>query len=259
MTYSPMIALNVDVDLLRALAEDPEVVNIQVSVPDALHLTQSLPLIGMPAAYAAGATGQGRTVAILDSGARVSHEFLNSRITLGACYNTNVAGVSSSRCPGGVTSATTIASGDDCTASNVFGCGHGTHVAGTAAGFISNPAAGNPAHGVARNANIMSINVFSLFPASQCGSLPAGFNSCILSWPDDQIAGLERVYTLRNTVAFGAVNMSLGGGRHSTGCTSDPRRDVIQRLTNAGIPVSFPPGTAPWTQKSARLAASPRR
>lgn len=236
MPVSPMFALDADPALLARLAQDPVVVRIHIDQLSRPLLTQSLQVIGMPAAYAGDATGNGQVVAVLDSGARLSHEFLASRIVAGACFNT-VAQGSISRCPGGVTAATTLASSDDCTDPTIFGCGHGTHVSGIAAGFLPTPRPGVPAHGVARDARILSINVFAQFPGNLCGTLPAGFTSCILSWSSDQIAALNHVYTLRNTYAIAAVNMSLGGGQFSTACTSDPLRPAVQQLRSVGIAV----------------------
>src|SRR5690606_40171862 len=59
---------------------------------------------------------------------RRSHQFLSSRINSEACYNTTGIQGSVSQCPGGVSSSTATGSGEDCTASNIYGCGHGTHV-----------------------------------------------------------------------------------------------------------------------------------
>ena len=256
MTTSAMFALDATPELLGRLAADPGVRMVHVDRLSRPLLTQSLSRIGMPAAYAAGATGQGQVVAVLDSGARLSHQFLASRIVAGACFNT-VSGGSISRCPGGVSRATTRASSEDCTATNIFGCGHGTHVAGIAAGFYATPAAGNPAHGVARDARILSINVFARFPASQCGSMPAGYTSCILSYTSDQIAALDHVYSLRNTYRIAAVNMSLGGDRFTASCPNDPLRPAVQRLRSVGIAVIAAAGNDGWTNAVGSPACIP--
>jgi len=46
---------------------------------------------------------------------------------------------------------------------------------------------------------------------------------------------LERVYQLRNTRSFAAVNMSLGGGRYYSSCDTDSRKAIIDNLRAAGI------------------------
>jgi uncharacterized repeat protein (TIGR01451 family) len=86
--------------------------------------------------------------------------------------------------------------------------------------------------GVAPDANIISLQIFSLFNnASYCG----GYSSCVLTFTSDQIAALERVYELRNTYNIASVNMSLGGGQYATTCDSDGRKAAIDNLRAAGI------------------------
>lgn len=237
MNYSPMFAITVNREMLARLAEDPAVLRIHQDGADEPMLNQgsptSLARIGMPAAYTAGATGNGWRVAILDSGGRRTHKFLSSRIVSAACYNTNSAN-SSSLCPGGVTSSTNIDSANDCDNTTIAGCGHGTHVAGTAGGFNSSLLSGEPANGVARDGRLISINVFSRFNSGSCNN-PLS-NGCVLAVVSDQILGLERVFALRNSMNIAAVNMSLGGSTiFSSACDSDSRKSIIDQLRAAGI------------------------
>jgi Ca2+-binding RTX toxin-like protein len=53
---------------LERLAADPAVIGVEADRKDELFLTQSLPLIGQPAAASAGHTGAGTAVAVLDTG-----------------------------------------------------------------------------------------------------------------------------------------------------------------------------------------------
>ena len=238
MSFSPMFGMVATAGDLERLAADTRVVRIHEDGRAAPNLIQSLPLIGMPTAYAGGATGNGFHVAILDTGGRRSHEFLSSRIVSAACYSTTSGAPdnSTSLCPGGVAESTAIDSADDCDEATIYGCGHGTHVAGTAAGFNTNQQAGEPTNGVARDARIISINVFSRFPRSSCGSLPSEYTGgCVLTWNSDQIKGLERVYALRNTMNIAGVNMSLGGGSFDSHCDTDARKPIIDQLRAAGI------------------------
>ncbi|MGQ3154645.1 S8 family serine peptidase [Neoaquamicrobium sediminum] len=235
MDFSPMFGILADADDLARFAADPNVSMIQVDGVDAPHLVESLPLIEMPAMYAAGASGDGFHVAIIDTGALSGHTFLHGKVDSEACYNTSIPEDGSvNACPGGQ-DTTEPGSGDDCTISILYGCGHGTHVAGIAAGFNAAFQPQPPTNGVARDARIISINVFSEFPGERCDNLPPGFLSCILSYTSDQIKGLERVYALRNTYDIAAVNMSLGGGLYDSYCDSDSRKPIIDQLKAANI------------------------
>ena len=141
-------------------------------------------------------------------------------------------GTNVSVCPGGVEASTAIGSGIDCVAAAAAGlsgaqgnCQHGTHVAGIAAG---NPSSGSNI-GVAKDADIIAIQVFTLFKKYDAA----------LSWSTDQIKGLERVLALSSTYDIAAVNMSLGGGRYydQPFCDSDNPaiKAAIDNLRAAGI------------------------
>ncbi len=235
MDFSPMFAVSADKAMLADLAADPAVVRIHEDALARPSLIQSLPLIGMPTAYAGGPTGNGWHVAVLDTGARWTHEFLSSGVVSAACYSTSFGATSFSLCPGGAESSTAIDSAPDCDPATIDGCGHGTHVSGIAAGFNTDQSSGEPANGVARNASLITINVFSLFTSSAaCGSA-MGSTGCVLSYTSDQIHGLERVYALRDTYAIAAVNMSLGDGLNAAACDGDSRKPIIETLRAAGI------------------------
>lgn len=236
MAFSPMFGMVASAEEVEALSADPRVIRIHEDGLSEPYLLQSLPLIGMPEAYAAGATGEGFRVAVLDTGGRRTHEFLSSRIVSAACYSSTVAANQSfSICPGGAAESTNIDSANDCDNGTISGCGHGTHVAGTAAGFNTNQQTGEPANGVARNGRIISINVFSRFAAASGFCSNPGSNGCVLAYNTDQIKGLERVYALRNSMSIASVNMSLGGGQHFSNCDADARKPIIDLLRAANI------------------------
>jgi subtilisin len=192
---------------------------------DSTSLAQSTPLVQAPTMWANGFTGSGQVVAVLDTGVDSAHPFLAGKVVEEACFTSNRA-AGSGNCPNGTSTQTGAGSGVPCTYA-AGGCRHGTHVAGIAAGQ------GSSFSGVARGANIMSVQVFSRFTGSNCTG--AGEDPCALSWTSDQIAGLERVFLLRTTRTFTSVNMSLGGGRFFSNCDTDPRKPIIDNLRSAGI------------------------
>jgi subtilisin family serine protease len=233
MSFSPMFGLRASAEDLERLSADPRVLRIHEDAISDPVLIETVPLIGMPTAYAGGATGADLHVAVVDTGGRRDHEFLSRQIVAAACYSTTSPPPNSttSICPGGVSESINLTSADDCDDPAVFGCGHGTHVAGIAAGFNTNQQAGEPPNGVARSARIISINVFSLFPRAACGSMPARYTEgCLRSFVSDQIRGMERVQQLRNAFPLGAVNLSLGDGSFATACDDDPRKRIIDTL-----------------------------
>jgi subtilisin len=204
---------------------------------DSTNLAQSTPLVQAPTMWANGFTGSGQVVAVLDTGVDSAHPFLAGKVVEEACFTSNrVAG--SGNCPNGTSTQTGTGSGVPCTYA-ASGCRHGTHVAGIAAGQ------GSTFSGVAKGANIMSVQVFSRFTGSNCSG--AGEDPCALSWTSDQIAGLERVFLLRTTRTFSSVNMSLGGSRFFGNCDADARKPIIDNLRSAGIATVISSGNNGFT------------
>lgn len=226
----PLTVLEVNADQLEQLRDNERVLSVVEDTLSAPTLAQSIPLIEADDVHTAGTTGNGQVVAILDTGVDLTHAAFSGKIASQACYSTTSSanGGSNSLCPGGVSQTTASGSGDDCS-SSISGCGHGTHVAGIAAGN------GGGVTGVARGARIIAMQVFSRFnSASTCSPRSA---PCVLSYTSDQIKGLNRVLALAQagSLKIASANMSLGGGQNSSACDSDSRKSVIDQLRALGV------------------------
>lgn len=211
------------IDILDLLA-DPNVLDVVEDVAYPPALLQSMPLIGASAsADFAGYTGLGQVIAILDTGVDKSHPLLSGKVVSEACYSTNDRYHDiRSLCPGGAISSTAEGSGLPCPS----GCSHGTHVAGIAAGHNTSY------RGVAKDAKLIAIQVFSDFPPSECGTSQS---RCVMAYTSDIIRGLERVYALRTSYSIAAANLSLGGGGYTSACDADAVKPSIDKLRAAGI------------------------
>ena len=246
-----MMANAREISLLRAT---DGVMTVYEDRPDPLLLQDSTVLVGADDVWAQSVEGSGYSVAILDSGVENEHPMTGPAITASACFNQIVSGVSTSNCPGGVAQVTSLSSagaGDSCVeavldpTNGTNGCFHGTHVGSTAAGRTTSLGSG-PISGVARGANIIAVNVFARFPASQCG--PGATQPCIQSWTSDQIAALDWLYLNRASLNLASINMSLGGGQNFSACdSSDPRTTVINNLRSAGIATVIASGNDGFT------------
>ena len=75
-------------------------INYDRAVPPSL--IDSVPLIGMTTAYTLNATGAGKAVAVLDTGVKSNHEFLDGKVVAEACFsNAGGFGGQVTLCPGG--------------------------------------------------------------------------------------------------------------------------------------------------------------
>jgi subtilisin family serine protease len=142
-----------------------------------ITLDKSVPYIGANIAHAAGSTGSGQYVVVIDTGVESAHPALAGRVALEACF--------APRCPNGLKSQ--IGPG---AARPVHY--HGTHVAGIVA--ASSPTI----KGVAPGANIIAVNVFDPYGAA---------------YDDDIIAALKWVDSISSQYNIASINMSLGSSR----------------------------------------------
>jgi subtilisin family serine protease len=210
----PAFAAEVSHAELQKLKSDPNVISIE---PDELKfpsLNTTVPLMGLPSGSTSPSTepsGNGRTVAVIDTGVQSSHPFIGSRVVAEACYLTTAL------CPNGRTSQTGTGA-----AAPARGGDHGTHVSGIAMGSYA--AGASVYRGVANKARLVMVNVFG----SQGGA-----------YTSDIIEGLQFVESLVSTNSnpyhIDAVNMSLGGGLYSGPCDSDPAKPIIDLLRSEGV------------------------
>ena len=232
----PFMSLEVDSEALTQLTSMPQVIAIEEDTLVAPTLSSSLPIIGADTAWAQGYSGTGQTIAILDTGVDKNHPVFSTynKIVSEACFSTtsNSYG-STSLCPDENETSTAVNSGIDCTtiAANYpiakSQCAHGTHVASIAAGNDGTT------FGVAKDADIISIQIYSLFTErTWCGT-----TSCVLSFKSDQIAALEHIYSLRDSYNIAAVNMSLGGERKTSICDVENAslKAAVDNLKSVGI------------------------
>lgn len=238
--YIPFFTATVSRAGLDALAITPGVTSIEENSLDAPFLAQSVPLVNAPAAWTAGSTGAGWTVAVLDTGVDKTHPFLASKVVSEACYSGGAGGTSV--CPGGALASTSVDSGAPC---SLDGCDHGTQSSGVAAGAN----APDGANGVAPGATVLAIQVFSRFDGfDYCGSS----SPCVLAAVSDQISALNRVFELANGGArIAAVNMGLGGGQYfdqaSCDAANSVRKAAIDNLRSIGVATVISSGNAGFT------------
>jgi CSLREA domain-containing protein len=245
----PLVSMFLTGQQIDALRSDPAVAAVALDRVDPPNSNNTIPLIGAAALHSAGLTGAGTTVAILDTGVDHEHPMFTGRIVESLCFSSNVSGQATSFCPGGVEEDTTTPdAGDDCPYSGdsetpVAGCGHGTHVAGIAAGAeFADPGSGDLLIGVAPAAGIIAANVFSRF-TDFCGGfgLPS---PCTLSYTSDQIGALDWLYSNRASFNLAAINMSLGGGSFTDYCNTDSRLSIINQHRSEGAATSISSGNS---------------
>ena len=203
----PAMAKTVDRAEIQALLASGQVKRIYQDALSFPSLKESSLQIQLPYALAQGIRGQGYAVAILDTGVDSNHPFLRDKVVAEACFSR------ARSCPNGQARMLGVGAGQPCTGD----CGHGTHVAGIAAGKSPQFS------GVAPDAKLIAMQVFSVV------------DSRIGSYTRDQLQALEWLLLNGHQFNLAAINMSLGGRHFNLPCDNDPRKLVIDRLRQKGV------------------------
>jgi subtilisin family serine protease len=250
-TFIPFMAIEANPTELAALLKLHEVGSLEEDRMAAPTDAASDSIIGAATAWGTGFSGLGQNIAILDSGVDKNHPFLTGKVIAEACYSTNnAADGATSVCQGGVSQSTATDSAMPYSGACPAGaCDHGTVVAGIAAGTNAGFS------GVARDAKIIAIQVFSVFNSiTNCGST----KPCALTYTSDQILGLQQVYVLSRTYPIAAVNMSLGSGQYSDQVSCDAANSsikaMIDTLRSVNIPTIIASGNAGYINSMAAPA-----
>ena len=205
-------AASVPPHAIDALARHSEVSSIHSDKRVHATLAQGSVLIGADVVHAAGTTGSGIVVAVLDTGIDTDHPNLADDLVAQYCSCNDHPNPFRGCCPDGSASQSGTGAAED-------GNGHGTSVAG----IITSA---HPTHlGVAPDAGVVAIKVLS--------NQGSGFNSGI-------DAGLDWVLTNYATYGIRIVNMSLGDSTEqndptAVACSTDPTSIAIAALHAVGI------------------------
>lgn len=244
---------------LQRMAQHPDVVSIEPDVRMRPSLAQSTNLIHTRPLWQFGFTGVDWSIAILDTGVDREHSFLGGRVVQEGCFSSNdPAANATSLCAGGVEQVP--APGPPGTAapcpSSVSACGHGTHVAGIAAG------SGSGGSGVAPGARLIATQIYSrIDDVADCSPDPS---PCVQSFVSDQVLALQNVLAragTNNANRIAAVNLSLSiPGVFADACDGvaglGAFKDAVDALRAIGIATIVSAGNEGQTGLSAPACLS---
>ncbi|GAB4523362.1 MAG: hypothetical protein OHK0046_36960 [Anaerolineae bacterium] len=250
----PFVALTVTQAELQALQNSPIVTSVNLNQRVYPMLQSSIPLIGADVTSANGLTGAGQYVAVLDTGVDAQHPFFEGRVVHEACFSTDEFPYVTN-CPNGTNEQ--IGPGAARACEGRQGCFHGTHVAGIVAGNSD----ARELRGVAPEANIVGVQVFSGISPYYCLVAPDVCNAVTSSF-EDTVRGLEYVYQLVSdeSIPIASVNMSLGTTFRYTGeCPGvfAPMDAIIANLRSAGVATIIASGNSSFTDGISWPACAP--
>jgi subtilisin family serine protease len=214
-----VVSMSVSPDQLQQLSRAKGVQRIE---PDLLlrpALDPSTQQIGAPQAWAAGITGRGQQIAVVDSGIDTSHPAFAGKKIDEACFTNG-------SCPNGQATQSGPGSARPCTLG--LACEHGTHVAGIVAGRAGQ-------NGVAPDADLIDIQVFSRSDsAADCG---AAGTPCPRARTSDVLAALDWLYANRaeQFPRLVAVNLSLSSDSSSASCDNSILAGAVDKLKSIDV------------------------
>jgi len=201
----PALAGEVTAAGLKELEANGAVASIRLDIPVSAHDSAALSGLQADIVHSAyGVTGQGVTVAVLDTGIDIDHPDFSGRIIAQHCFTDNDC----QDYAGDLSLADESGYADDLN-------GHGTNVAGI---IGSNGITYTETKGFAPAANLVALRVLDRYGSG---------------WTSDWEAGLEWLYNTRGSTSLDIINMSLGtdvlysGNRRGGNLRRQPGRSIL--------------------------------
>ncbi len=257
--------VEIPADQVAALRALPGVASVHAERHYQRQLTRSVPFIGAGKVWAGvsganGMTGKGVRIGIIDSGIDYTHAMFGGKGTVAAYNANNSAVIEAGSFPTSKVVGGTDFVGDDYDSSGISGSptpvpdrdpldhadnGHGSHVAGIAAGFgvLTNGATFHGPYtatldpksfgigpGVAPEASLYALKVFGA-----SGTTSSSIVVKALNWAADPNGDGN------TSDHLDVVNLSLGSG-FSDDAPDDPEREAVDALVQAGCVVAISAG-----------------
>jgi subtilisin family serine protease len=222
--YETVNVVSVDITTkgLEQLKQNPNIESIILDQELHILLDESVPQITanqvwQKTVFNQTITGLGQTVCTIDTGIEATHPAFKDKIKSQYCYCSLTNTDGQPCCPDN-TNEDSLATDDN---------GHGTHIAGTAAGNLTG------FKGVAPDAGIVAIKV-----CSQSGA-------CLTS---DIIAGIDRCVSNASVYNISVISISLGGGGpYDSYCNNDAIASSINSAVGRNISVVVSSGNNGFT------------